>query len=90
MVKVAKSRVADRNIGLPAFQHCYSLVVALNRLAIGGICNEKKNPPCAGGGMHPPHPPSGSAPAEEECTSVRLSVCPSVRHTPVLYQNEEI
>jgi len=43
MVKVAKSRVADRNIGLPSFHLCYSLEVALNRLAIGGICSEKKN-----------------------------------------------
>ena len=43
MVKVAKSRVADRNIGLSAFQRCYSLDVALNigcRLAV--FCSEKK------------------------------------------------
>ena len=42
MVKVAKSRVVDRNIGLTAFHLCYSLEVALNRLAIGGIGSEKK------------------------------------------------
>ena len=41
-MKVAKSRVADRNIGLPEFQLYYSLEVVLNRLAIGGICSEKK------------------------------------------------
>jgi len=65
MVKVAKSRVADRNIGLPAFHLCYSLEVALNRLAIGGIGSEKKiRHVLVGGGCIPLIPPSGSAPVE--------------------------
>ena len=63
MVKVAKSGVADRNIGLPAFHLCYSLEVALNSLAIGGIGSEKKTRHVlVGGGCIPLIPPSGSAP----------------------------
>ena len=46
MVKVAKSIVADQNTGPPAFQLCYSLEVALNRLSIGGIGSEKKSAMC--------------------------------------------
>jgi len=58
MVKVAKSRVADRNIGLPAFHLCYSLEVELNRLAIGGIGSEKKiRHVLVGGGCIPSSPP---------------------------------
>jgi len=57
MVKVAKSRVADRNIGLPAFHLCYSLEVALNRLAIGGIGSEKKIRHVLVGGCIPLIPP---------------------------------
>jgi len=73
-VKVAKSRVADRNIGLPAFQRCYSLDAALNRLATDDILYPVKiRLGLVGGGCIPLIPPLD--PPLSSCMAAYLLDC---------------